>query len=227
MELTVRLWGRPTRRVRRGNEAGFTLTEVLVSIAVLALIGGAIAGALAIGIRTLQPGGALARLNGSHDLLIFEQKLGADVARADCLATAGASAPVPTGGCAVFLTKTASCTASGDVLCIGWYVPGSTTCNVVIYSSDSGGNILRSDLSAATEQHVSTGPLKVTASWTTSPVQPSNAYQWTDSSGVVVSVTQVGATGAPVVDPSSATFHAIPRTVDPLSAALPTGAVPC
>jgi len=73
-----------THRQRHG-EAGFTLIETVVSMALLVLIAGAIAGATSIGLHTVQSGGAGDRLAGDHDLFELEQMLGRDMARAECV----------------------------------------------------------------------------------------------------------------------------------------------
>jgi prepilin-type N-terminal cleavage/methylation domain-containing protein len=73
------------RRRRHRRHSGFTLIEIMVSLALLALIGGSITAVTAVGIRTVGPGGAGHRLTGDHDLIALEQMLGKDIGRAECV----------------------------------------------------------------------------------------------------------------------------------------------
>ncbi|HWW08896.1 MAG TPA: prepilin-type N-terminal cleavage/methylation domain-containing protein [Candidatus Acidoferrales bacterium] len=219
---------RPRRSRRRGS-AGLTLIELLVAITVLAMIGGALGGAFAIGIRALGPGGSQERLAGSHDLLAFEQQIGADVARADCLAAPG-QVSIPTGGCKASVQNGPSTCGAKYVLCLAWYLPGSSTCHTVIYSLKPDRTVLRTDISASggapsgRSVQVTTNPVLVTAAWT--PVTTTSAtYKWTNL--VNVTVTQRGAPGAPVLNPATATFKLVPLSVDPLSPILPGGSQTC
>jgi prepilin-type N-terminal cleavage/methylation domain-containing protein len=73
------------RSRRHRSDHGFTLIEVLISTALLALMAGAIAAATSAGARTVGSGGAGDRLAGDHDLMTVEQMLGKDMARAECV----------------------------------------------------------------------------------------------------------------------------------------------
>lgn len=214
--------------VRRRGERGLTLTELLVALAVLTIVAGAIAGAFAIGIRVLGSGGAQARLMGSHDLLAFEQQIGADIARADCL-KAPNETTVPSGGCASSVQKNpSSCGTGSYALCLAWYVPASATCHTVLYWQKANGTVVRSDIASgggpATSDQVTTGPLNVTATWSAAATT-NNGYLWTNQ--VSVKVTQVGTSGAPTVGPLTSTLLAVPLAVDPLSPALASGSQSC
>jgi prepilin-type N-terminal cleavage/methylation domain-containing protein len=222
---------------RRG-QLGLTLTELLVAMAILAAIAGSLAGAFAIGFRILGPTGAQATLTGNHDLLAFEQQIGADVARADCLASPGdpPSVPVqtsiPTGGCTNSVLKAGGSTCGASYfLCLAWYVPGASpaTCHTVTYWQrlDGTGIFERSDLNlttgATTTARIATGGLKVIASWTPSPTS-NNGYSWTTK--VTVVVTQQAIAGArAAAKPPKTTFYLVPLAADPLSPVVPAG--PC
>jgi prepilin-type N-terminal cleavage/methylation domain-containing protein len=230
MELRVRYSpalmpaGRRQRHRHRG-QLGLTLTELLVAIAILAIIGGSLAGAFGIGLRLLGPTGAQAKLTGNADLLAFEQHIGADVARADCLAAPGMQS-IPTGGCQRSVPST--CAPSQYSLCLAWYVPGSA-CHIVAYWQQSDGTLVRSDLTTNTNTNtttrIATGGLKIAASWTPE-VTSNGGYKWTKQ--VTIAVTQQGISGAPAAtQPVKTTFQLVPLAADPLSAALPGGVSSC
>ena len=225
MELTRR----PSRPRHRGA-AGLTLVELLVAITVLAMIGSALGGAFAIGLRALGPGGTQERLAGNHDLLAFEQQISADVARADCLAAPGQTA-IPTGGCGASVQRAPSTCGTAYLLCMAWYQPGSASCHTVVYSLQRDQTLLRTDIAFAggtpttgSSIRVSINPVRVKATWT-ARVTTTASYQWTDA--VSVKVTQRGAPGAPLANPATATFVVIPLAVDPLSPVLPGGSQAC
>lgn len=227
MELRVRQSPRLTRarRVegRRRGQLGLTLPELLVALAILAIISGSLASAFEIGLRLLGPTGAQATLTGNHDLLSFEQQMGADVARADCLAAPGQPS-IPTGGCASFLSSVQNCTPSQDLLCLAWYVSGSS-CHAVTYLRRADGAIVRNDNVNSTSARIATGGLTIAASWTATPTS-TNSYSWTKQ--VTILVTQKATSGAPAAKtPVTTTFHLVPLAADPRSLALPAGTSPC
>ncbi|MBV9101234.1 MAG: prepilin-type N-terminal cleavage/methylation domain-containing protein [Candidatus Dormibacteraeota bacterium] len=223
---------RPRRpqRPRRRSSAGLTLIELLVSVSILAMIGGALGGAFAAGIHVLAPGGAQSRLAGSHDLLAFEQSISADVARASCIAAPG-MAQLPSGGCTA--SSFPSRCGSSYQLCLEWYLPGDTVCHTIVYaykqyyeSPQLAGDkmILRVDRTASTSLQVTTNPMLMTASWV-AQTATGESYKWTTL--VSVNVTQHGAPGAPTLQPTNATLQLVPRAVDPLSPVAPSGSRPC
>jgi prepilin-type N-terminal cleavage/methylation domain-containing protein len=212
------------RRARHRTQLGLTLTELLVAVAILATIGGSLAGALSIGFRLLGPGGAQARLTGSHDLLSFEQQIGADIARADCLRASGQTS-VPTGGCAASLQKSpTSCGAGAYILCLAWSVPGSSTCHTVTYTQTATTDtIVRTESPGSGATRFTTGGLVAAASWSTATT--TNGYLWTTQ--VNVAVTQQNTPDAPPAHYATTTFHLVPLVADPMSPVVAAGTSPC
>lgn len=203
-----------------------TIIELLVAIAILAAIGGSTAGAFSVGLRVLGPGGAQARLTGSHDLMAFEQQLGADVARAVCLRAPGAPS-VPTGGCAASVQKSPTTCVSGYILCLAWFVPttSSPPCHTVSYTQTATTDVIvRTDVASSTSStRFTTGGLMVpSVSWTTTTI---NGYQW--ASQVLLNVTQQGTPGAPTSHYASTTFTLVPLVADPMSPVVAGGTTPC
>lgn len=196
-------------------------------MAILGAIGASIAGAFAIGFRTLGPGGAQAKLTGSNDLIAFEQQIGADVGRAVCLAAPNQTS-IPTTGCTASVSKpnASTCGASSTyLLCLAWYVPGTQVCHTVTYSQQIGtGVILRRDLTTTTSARVGTGSLNLTATWTPSATTTST-YKWTNQ--VAITATQVNSRIRAPQQPSSTTFYLVPLAADPLSPAVAGGTIPC
>lgn len=208
------------RTAWRRRQRGFTLTEVLISIALLALVGASLAGAFGVGLRVLGPGGAQASLQTNNDVLAFEQQIGADVARASCLAAG--STLLPSGGCSTFETTVGGSPSKrcpvAYQFCVGWYAPGNT-CHAIVYASKSNGSsswIERRDLGTSSGARISTTGLTMSVNLNSSQTS-SNAttYSWTTN--VVITITQQLPRQVP---PSRTTvFHAVPRSADPLSSA--------
>ena len=228
--------GRATHRARRRGENGLTLIELLVALAILGLIATSIAGAFLVGLHVVGNRGDQVSLKGNNDLLAFEQQLGKDIARADCLRASGTppvgfgQQPIPaySGGAvgcqsSVYHSPTSTC-QTGYLLCLAWYAPGTLTCDTVTYLEGSG-FIMRSDSVTGTQQRVSTGDLHVAAGWSpvTTPAPGHNT--WTNL--VVVQVDQlVALSGIPPSKLASTTFRTVPRSDDPL-AQLAGATVPC
>jgi prepilin-type N-terminal cleavage/methylation domain-containing protein len=216
-----------TRRPLNRGQNGLTLIELLVATAILTVIGGSIAGAFAIGLRALGSDGAPSRLTGSHDLLAFEQQIGADIARSVCL-SAPVQTSLPSGGCTASVQKGPSSTCgTGYLLCLAYYLPGSTpvTCHTVTYSQLSDDSLVRND--NGTAGRFTTGGLTGPgapghfATWTNSII---NGYNWTKQ--VVVTVTQQGTPNAPTSHAASATYYLVPLISDPESP-VSGGTSPC
>lgn len=146
--LTVRC---SAERTQRPGEHGFTLIEVIVSIAILAIAAGAIAAAFTAGLHAFAPGGARDRLAGAKDLSVLEQLLGRDGARAACI-----TAQDPTSGSFIVYGQTSSTCATttgyGKVpgctsapfatLCLAWPQLGTSgpafldsTCHIAVYTA--------------------------------------------------------------------------------------------
>lgn len=128
-------------RHRHARERGLTLIEVIVSLAILAVIAGSIAAAFSVGIRVLARGGPQDRLAGAHDLATLEQVLGRDAARAACIqiqggAVYGRTSP-SSGPCssATGYSKVAGCSAA--TFCFAWpqYASPSWSCHVAVYTT--------------------------------------------------------------------------------------------
>lgn len=154
---------RPLRRARwRRRQAGFTLVEVLVSLVLLTIIGGAVGISFTVGLRTLlAPGATQDRLASARDQSFLEQLLSEDVGRAACIVAPVTGSDQGYGACnngfttAVqiregFRTYTTStvCSTSGwfdthgvhwtALLCVGWPTnPETGTCEVAVYATQS------------------------------------------------------------------------------------------
>jgi prepilin-type N-terminal cleavage/methylation domain-containing protein len=227
---------RAARRTKRRGENGLTLIELLVALAIMGLIATSIAGAFLIGLHVVGTRGDQVSLKGNNDLLAFEQQLGKDIARADCLRASGAppagfgQQPIPTSsggtvGCqsSVYRSPTSTC-QTGYLVCLAWYAPGTLICDTVTYSEGSG-FIVRTDSVTGTQQRVSTGDLHVAAGWSTVTTPAPGHNTWTNL--VVVQVDQlVSVTGIPSSKLASTTFRTVPRSDDPL-AQLAGATVPC
>jgi prepilin-type N-terminal cleavage/methylation domain-containing protein len=128
-------------RHRHARERGLTLIEVIVSLAILAVIAGSIAAAFSVGIRVLARGGPQDRLAGAHDLATLEQVLGRDAARAACIQIQGAATVYgrtsqPSGPCSTGYSK-APCSAATATFCFAWpqYVSPTWSCHVAVYTT--------------------------------------------------------------------------------------------
>jgi prepilin-type N-terminal cleavage/methylation domain-containing protein len=122
---------RLSKRPQRAGERGFTLIEVVVSIAILAVIGSIIATVFGVGVQVVAKGGPKDRLTGAHDFMVLEQTLGKDAARAACVQVADTVYGGTT--CASsFGHKEIAC-GSSAVLCIGWPDVGESSCHVAAY----------------------------------------------------------------------------------------------
>jgi hypothetical protein len=200
---------------------------------ILTVIGASIGGAFAVGFHVLGTGGDQVTLTGSHDLIAFEQQLGADIARAQCLAATGTppsgygQQPIPrnssgANGCQSSVYATPTTCQSGYLLCLAWYSPASSVCHTVTYR-EGAGSILRIDSVAGTTQRISTGDLSVAAGWSTTSTAQGNT--WTNL--VAVEVDQLGIAGIVPSKLVKTTFRVVPLSDDPV--ALPPGSAtpPC
>ncbi len=205
-------------RYRRAGERGLTVIEMLVTLSILALVGGAVAVSLSIGVRALGNGGAPDRIAGTHDLSSFEQKLGGDVAHAACISKSPASSANSLGTCTILLggTPVACSSASTSFLCVAWPVWAAGTCHTAVYSQ-SAGVITRSEYSGASRLatiHVSTDSVTATASLTTTPSPSNPSKNWVSLVSVAVTSLAIPATKSP----PSGTFRLHPVAMDPTTA---------
>jgi len=119
------------RSPRRNGERGFTLVEVLVSLALLVVISTIIAVVFSVGMHALlAPGASEDRLTASSEGIALEQVLTEDVHRATCVKYA--QAPSSYGNCAGDFFN-GQCPGSANVLCIGWPDSGGG-CGMAVYS---------------------------------------------------------------------------------------------
>jgi prepilin-type N-terminal cleavage/methylation domain-containing protein len=137
-----------TRQAIRAHrhEGGMTLIELLVSIAVLAVIGSVISVVFDAGIKALGTGGAGDRITGVHDISIIEQQLSADVTRASCISTAPFLPATRYGRCGnaipgppVPASAPFNCSSGSPAyLCVAWptllNAAGTASCHVAIYT---------------------------------------------------------------------------------------------
>ena len=124
---------------RRNGAAGFTLVEVIVAMALVALIAAAIGGAFDISYRVVAPGQAQDRLAGAHDQQRFEQNLGQDLSRAACVKVGGSGTAY--GSCfqgfASNAVVSAACGAAKLIVCVGWPDVAQSSCHIAAYTASN------------------------------------------------------------------------------------------
>jgi prepilin-type N-terminal cleavage/methylation domain-containing protein len=210
-------------RSRRTGEHGLTLIELVVSVAILTVIGSVVATAFSLGLTLVQPGGPEARLQGANNLMALEQALGQDGARAACI-------QVPGG------TKYGSCSAShfGQVpcpsthLCVGWPQVSDSSCHVADYAIGASTVATRAEYKAGTATPLTSGPLareapaSITISSVSTVTPPGESYTWVRA--IAILLTATGVTNGPS---QTVTLH--PLATDPAgaSAAITSAGMPC
>ena len=136
----------PTQRRHRWAEGGFTLIEVVVSSAVLAIISGALAAAYTLALRTIatnpqstcavSAGCPTDRLAAAHDVSVFEQLLGRDGARAACVEVPSLKPSEEVqqwGSCVAGFSEVTACAEAAA--CFGWPQVSDSSCHVAVYST--------------------------------------------------------------------------------------------
>jgi type II secretory pathway pseudopilin PulG len=194
----------PTRR--RRSQEGLTLIELIVSVALLALVGGVIGTVFSVSLKALGDHGATARLSGARDQMAFEQALGRDVARAACIQVRGGTTY---GSCSTGFASAAGASCTQALLCVGW-PQGSYpqyTCHVAAYSLAANSEVKR------TEYAAQTGGPPTTVGLTTDSVAiaitalsplvhvstpAGGGYDWVGR--LQVTITNLGVSGVPPTD---------------------------
>lgn len=218
--------GTSPRRSLRGSERGLTLVEMLVVLAIVAVIAGSIGAVFSVGLQVVSATGPQARLLDAHDLQILEQDLGRDGARAACI-----QLPSGThyGSCSHQFNSIAPTECTSSVLCIGWPQVSSGLCHVAAYGVGANVKAVRSEYtySGGTISTISSDalarsvPVTITPG-TVVPVTPAGeGYTWVHALPITIA-------GTMSVNPPTQTLTLQPVTSDPAGvAAALAGGVPC
>ncbi len=188
------------RRGSRAGERGFTLVEVLVCLALLAIVGAVMGVVFSLGMRAiLAPGASRDRLDAASDAIAVQQLLATDVHRATCIAVPSATSPETFGSCATE-TSPFQGECSGSELCLEW--PDLTSagqCDAAIYSLGAQ-QVTRTAWLGGTGAGAISYPVVVTPS---TPSAPEGAWP------VELQVT-VTTTGAHLINPPSVSLDLQP-----------------
>jgi prepilin-type N-terminal cleavage/methylation domain-containing protein len=152
------------RRGSRAGERGFTLVEVLVSMALLAIIGTVMGAVSSVGMRAiLVPGASRDRLAAASDAIGVQQLLSTDVHRATCISIPSATSPGLFGSCE-HETSPFQGECSVSELCLEWPdLTAAGQCDVAIYSLGAQ-QVSRAEWLGGTEAATISYPVVVTPS---------------------------------------------------------------
>lgn len=202
------------RRASRTGERGFTLVEVLVCLALLAIVGAVMGVVFTVGMRSiLAPGASRDRLTAASDAISVQQLLSTDVRRATCIAVPSATSSETFGSC-VAETSPFQGECSSTELCLEWPdLTAADQCDVAIYGLGAQ-QVTRTVWLAGAPSGAVSYPVVVTPS---APSAPAGAWP------VELEVT-VTSTGAQLVNPPSVSLDLQPLATvawptDPVSAA--------
>lgn len=233
----------PRRRSRAG-ERGFTLVEMLVCLALLALVGTVMGVVFSVGIRAIvAPGASKDRLTAASDAIAVQQILSTDVQRATCIALQtsaspdpSSAAPGPFGSCAhepsPFQGECPSASDTG-LLCLEW--PDLTTadqCDVVVYTLGAQ-QVTRTTWLGGTSAGAVSYPVVVTPGAVVTPSAPStpegtapaaSAGAWPVELGVTVTSANAQLTHPPSVSLDLQPLATVAWPTDPVSG---TSTGPC
>jgi len=219
----VRTTASAVRRARNG-ERGLTLIELVVSVAILGIIGSVIATAFSVGLAITRPGGPETRLLAANNLMLLEQDLGQDGARAACVQVPGGT---KYGSCSA--RKFGLVTCASTHLCFGWPQVSEASCHVADYAVGTSTVATRAEYKVTTGATLLTsGPLArdVPASITISSVStvtpPGEAYTWLRAIAILIAST--GVTYGPT---QTLTLHPVATDPAGASAAITAGGAPC
>lgn len=183
------------RRPRHRRQRGLTLVELLVSLAILAVVGVGLAAAVDAGLHVLGAGGVSDRLIGSAAAEDVEHVAGGDVARAGCVVTSAGSL----GACPAAMPG--FCVA-GAPLCLAWPDPAGG-CDSVRYRL-AGTVLWRDSLTAAGARSSAELAREVRSLSATAP----------PAGGFTAAVT-VDLGAGPGADPQQTSFTARPVVTEP------------
>jgi prepilin-type N-terminal cleavage/methylation domain-containing protein len=202
--------GRQVRSLRR-DEHGMTLIELLVSVALLALLTGAVAAAVSIGYRTFGPGGVTDRQQVATDVSVVQKSIATDIDRASCVVIPHSPAALVYGGCDGSYVQS-DCTAA--VLCVGWpdFTSGVASCRVAVYQSVSS-QVWRQDFiktAAQTRAHLGGNPQGTSPLTVSAAAIPTVAGSWVKA--VAVTITSGN---TKLKNPPGGTYSPAPVVSDP------------
>lgn len=144
---------------RRRGETGLTLIEMIVALAIVAIMAGALGAIFSVGLITLKPNGTTDRLAGANDFSVLEQQLGRDGGRAACIQVPAGN---KYGSCSVDHGYDYFVTAKGctNALCLAWPQLSDGSCQVAKYNFGTNVTVIRA-LFAVSASGVVSSPLSV------------------------------------------------------------------